>query len=157
MVFEAHSMSFPCTELLLFNYAKVNTVFHSMAPLNKTHYPSKQLTETPLINNVTAQILTVSNLNVFEGHFRARIADQHLSIKSEHDVHFNEVYHAPHHITRLPLTAKWLITNVPSLSLQEEQRRVIQHLLQLSKIVCQQLVKCICCIVCNTHKMYWSN
>ncbi len=33
MVFEAHGMSFPCTELLLFNYAKVNTVFHSMAPL----------------------------------------------------------------------------------------------------------------------------
>ncbi len=35
MVFEAHGISFPCTELLLFNYAKVNTVFHSMAPLNK--------------------------------------------------------------------------------------------------------------------------
>ncbi len=34
MVFEAHGMSFPCTELLLFNYAKINTVFHSMAPLN---------------------------------------------------------------------------------------------------------------------------
>ncbi len=34
MVFEAHCMSFPCTELLLFNYAKVNTVFHSMAPLS---------------------------------------------------------------------------------------------------------------------------
>ncbi len=33
MVFEAHYMPFPCTELLLFNYAKVNTVFHSMAPL----------------------------------------------------------------------------------------------------------------------------
>ncbi len=33
MVFEAHCMSFPCTELLLFNYAKVKTVFHSMAPL----------------------------------------------------------------------------------------------------------------------------
>ncbi len=31
MVSEAHSMSFPCTELLLFNYAKVKTVFHSMA------------------------------------------------------------------------------------------------------------------------------
>ncbi len=29
----AHDMSFPRTELLLFNYAKVNTVFHSMAPL----------------------------------------------------------------------------------------------------------------------------
>ncbi len=26
-------MSFPCTELLLFTYAKVKTVFHSMAPL----------------------------------------------------------------------------------------------------------------------------
>ncbi len=33
MVFEAHCMSFPCTELLLFNYAKVNTVSHSLAPL----------------------------------------------------------------------------------------------------------------------------
>ncbi len=28
-----HCMSFPCIELLLFNYAKVKTVFHSMAPL----------------------------------------------------------------------------------------------------------------------------
>ncbi len=35
MVFEAHGMSFPFTELLLFNYAKVNTVSHSMAPLKK--------------------------------------------------------------------------------------------------------------------------
>ncbi len=35
MMFEAHSMSFPCAELLLFYYAKVNTVFHSMAPLIK--------------------------------------------------------------------------------------------------------------------------
>ncbi len=26
-------MSFPCTELLLFNYAKVETVLHYMAPL----------------------------------------------------------------------------------------------------------------------------
>ncbi len=33
MVFEAHCMSFPCTELLFFNYAQANTVFHSMAPL----------------------------------------------------------------------------------------------------------------------------
>ncbi len=32
-MFEAHGISFPCTELLLFNYAKVNTVFNSMAPL----------------------------------------------------------------------------------------------------------------------------
>ncbi len=35
MVSEAHCMSFSCTELLLFNYAKVNTVFHSMAPLTE--------------------------------------------------------------------------------------------------------------------------
>ncbi len=33
MVFEAQGMSFICIELLLFNYAKVKTVFHSMAPL----------------------------------------------------------------------------------------------------------------------------
>ncbi len=43
MVFEAHCMSFPCTELLLFNYAKVNTVFHSMAHLTKglVHHKKK--------------------------------------------------------------------------------------------------------------------
>ncbi len=35
MVFEAHGMSFPCTELLLFIYAKVKTVFHSMASLKE--------------------------------------------------------------------------------------------------------------------------
>ncbi len=33
MVFEANVMPFPCRELLLFNYAKVNTVFHSKATL----------------------------------------------------------------------------------------------------------------------------
>ncbi len=30
-LFEAHGMSFPCTELLLLNYAKVKKVFHSIA------------------------------------------------------------------------------------------------------------------------------
>ncbi len=33
MMFEAHGVSFPCTRLLLFNYAKIKTVFHSMAHL----------------------------------------------------------------------------------------------------------------------------
>ncbi len=33
-MFEAHGVSFPYTEPLLFNYTKVNTVFHSIAPLN---------------------------------------------------------------------------------------------------------------------------
>ncbi len=37
MVFEAHCMSFQRTDLLLFNYAKVNTVFHSMAPLTNVN------------------------------------------------------------------------------------------------------------------------
>ncbi len=40
MVSEAHCMSFTCTELLLFNYAKVKTVFYSMAPLNTNQTPS---------------------------------------------------------------------------------------------------------------------
>ncbi len=33
MVFEAHCMPFLCTELLFFNYGKLNKVFYSMAPL----------------------------------------------------------------------------------------------------------------------------
>ncbi len=35
MVSATHCVSFSCTELLLFNYAKVKTVFHSMAPLTQ--------------------------------------------------------------------------------------------------------------------------
>ncbi len=42
MVFEAHGMSFPCTELLLFNYAKVNTVFYSMAPLSDVSWTTNK-------------------------------------------------------------------------------------------------------------------
>ncbi len=41
MVFEAHGMSF--TELLLFNYAEVNTVFHSMAPMAEFIWPTKKV------------------------------------------------------------------------------------------------------------------
>ncbi len=37
MVSEAHCMSFPCTALLLLNYAKIKTVFHSMASLIYLH------------------------------------------------------------------------------------------------------------------------
>ncbi len=42
MVCEAHCMSSPCTELLLFNYAKVKTVFHSMAPLTKNPHETEK-------------------------------------------------------------------------------------------------------------------
>ncbi len=45
MVSEAHCMSFPCTELLLFNYAKVKAVFHSMAPLILIHLKKINLSE----------------------------------------------------------------------------------------------------------------
>ncbi len=38
MLFEAHGMPFPCIELLLFNYAKANTVFHSMTPWQTINY-----------------------------------------------------------------------------------------------------------------------
>ncbi len=48
MVSEAHCMSFPCTELLLFNYAKVKTVFRSMAPLNIISSTTKLLGPTAM-------------------------------------------------------------------------------------------------------------
>ncbi len=51
MVFEAHGMPFPHTELLLFNYAKVKTVFHSMPPLNCVYMMfSFHLLESEVIN-----------------------------------------------------------------------------------------------------------
>ncbi len=50
MVSEAHCMSCPCTELLLFNYAKVKTVFHSMAPL-------KQETISDLFSETLKQVI----------------------------------------------------------------------------------------------------
>ncbi len=41
-------MSFPCTELLLINYAKINTVFQSMAPLKeiKLHEQAVEIVES---------------------------------------------------------------------------------------------------------------
>ncbi len=56
MVFEAHGQSFPCTELLLFYYAKVNTVFHSRAPLTNLYL----IPQTPC-NSIT-------NFKVFSNH-----------------------------------------------------------------------------------------
>ncbi len=56
MVSEAHCMSFPCTELLLFNYAKVKTVFHSVAPLNIIfpihHFNLQRKTKKPCLADI---------------------------------------------------------------------------------------------------------
>lgn len=61
--------------------------------------------------------LTLSNLNVFEGHLRSRVTDKHFSIESKHDIQLRQVNHAANNVTRLPLPAKRLIPYVPTLSL----------------------------------------
>ncbi len=50
MVSEAHCKSFPCTELLLVNYAKVKTVFYSMGPLGIVHPKMKLLSSFTLMS-----------------------------------------------------------------------------------------------------------
>ncbi len=58
MVSEARCMSFTFTELLLFNYAKVKTDFHSMAPLRQANrnvhglYPLKTVAEHNLCQKI---------------------------------------------------------------------------------------------------------
>ncbi len=42
MVFEAHGMSFPCTEMLLFNYA-INTVFPFYGTFNIPIYHGQNI------------------------------------------------------------------------------------------------------------------
>lgn len=71
--------------------------------------------------------LTFSDLNVFEGHLRSRVADEHLSIQSKHNVLLCQVDHAAHHVTRLPLPAKWLIPYVPTLSLWVKFRKLCYY------------------------------
>ncbi len=74
MVFEAHCMSFPCTELLLFNYAKVNTVFHSMAPLKiNLHLQSRK-----------KKVFHPSTLTVLTGQKLSRSSKENGTIKYVH-------------------------------------------------------------------------
>jgi len=68
--------------------------------------------------------LTFSDLNVFEGHLRSRVTDEHLSIQSKHDVLLWQVDHAAHNITRQPLPAKWFIPYVPTLRLWVKIRKL---------------------------------
>lgn len=70
-------------------------------------------------------LLTISNLDVFEGHLWAWVTDQHLSIQSEHDVHLHQVNHASHHVSRLPLPPEGLISNVPALSLEKKKQYIL--------------------------------
>lgn len=62
---------------------------------NTEHHPD---TTTPCYSAEGVQ-LTISNLDVFEGHLRARVTDQHLAIQSEHDIHLYQVNHATHHVS----------------------------------------------------------
>lgn len=60
---------------------------------------------------------TFSSLDVFESHLRAGVADQHLSVKREHDVLLGEVDHAAHNVSWLPVTSERLAAHMPTLSL----------------------------------------
>ena len=42
--------------------------------------------------------LTVADFKVLEGHIRAGVADEHLSVEGEHDVHLSQVDHTSHHV-----------------------------------------------------------
>ncbi len=69
MVFEAHGMSFPCTKLLLFNYAKVNTFFHSVALLSKG--TKRPVRKSPRMfskcSDWNNSVLPVSSIKVISG------------------------------------------------------------------------------------------
>lgn len=51
-VFDVHSMSVPCREVSFFNHAKVNTISHSMAPLNEFISMTKDKGCLLSVNNV---------------------------------------------------------------------------------------------------------
>ena len=61
--------------------------------------------------------LTLSYLYVLEGHLGSRVADQHLPVEGEHDVHVRQVDHAAHHVARHPLATERLVAHVPALGL----------------------------------------
>lgn len=63
--------------------------------------------------------LTFPDFNVFKSHLGPRVADQHFAVEREHDVHLSQINHAANYIPGLPLTTKWLIANVPPLSLKK--------------------------------------
>uniref|UniRef100_A0A671PDN6 Kinesin-like protein n=1 Tax=Sinocyclocheilus anshuiensis TaxID=1608454 RepID=A0A671PDN6_9TELE len=81
MVFESHGMSFPCTELLLFNYAKVNSVFHSMAPLTNTVKYAFVLGNDPSIKKVMPQTFILKNQDCSKGIYALAARDVFLMLK----------------------------------------------------------------------------
>lgn len=68
---------------------------------------------------MTHGTLTFSNFYVFESHLGARVADQHLSVEREHDVHLRQVNHTTDYVPRLPLATERVVADMPPLSLKE--------------------------------------
>lgn len=61
--------------------------------------------------------LTIPNLDIPEGGFRARVGHEDLAVEREDNGVLCEVDHAAHHITRLPGTPKQFAAQVPALTL----------------------------------------
>lgn len=76
-------------------------------------------TEKMCVCVVRDTALTFTNFKVLEGKLRARVIQQHFSIKCEHHGVFVQIHHAAHHVTCLPGTPKVLITLVPALDLED--------------------------------------
>lgn len=64
--------------------------------------------------------LTVPDLNVTEGCFRARVRHEDFTIEGEDDGVLCEINHAADDIARLPGPTKWLTAQVPALALRGE-------------------------------------
>lgn len=74
--------------------------------------------------------LTVPDLNVTKGCFRARVRHEDLAVEGEDDGVLCKINHAADDIARLPRAPKWLTPQVPALALrgepQEPRMRDIQ-------------------------------
>lgn len=85
----------------------------------ESYYPPLGQQIKPTRIYLPQQSLTISCVYVLEGHLRARVADQHLSVQGEEDVLLYQVNHTAHHVTWQPDTTKRLIAHMPTLSLKK--------------------------------------
>lgn len=87
--------------------------------------------------------LTVPDLNVTEGCFRARVRHEDLAIEGEDDGVLCEINHAADDIARLPGAPKWLTAQVPALALRGEPQEPTMRGIQRNGDKGQSRVACV--------------
>ena len=84
---------------------------------------------------------TLSDLDVLEGHLRAGVADEHLSVEGEHDVHLRQVDHAAR--PRRPTATGARTARCPRANAGPEHTQKKMMMMEQARSISNQTTACI--------------